>query len=334
MHSASARPATRRRFLGTTFAAGLGLGLAACGSDDDNKNAGAADPDAPWTFVDDRHKRVRLDRRPTRVVCLTDTTTAALWAAGLRPVGGADNGTGITTAAHVDFARARKISDKDGEIDPEALAALRPDLLIDAVQADGKLQAISTTPKLADLAPAVGLDVYRPVEQIVATADHLTTALGAELADGAAKARYAAAADALRRATRGNPELRVGFVFGMGADGVGVMNPRTWAVLKTVAALGVNLVRVPSGADNLYSRRISWERVGDIPADLLVWAVPDPLPTQRIWKAAPAVAAGQVWKPALPSWYAYTYDNFALLLSGLAEHVATARPGVGPGAGA
>jgi iron complex transport system substrate-binding protein len=329
--SSSPSELTRRRLLGAGVAAGLTLGLAACGGSNSTNNATTADdPDAPWAFTDDRHKRIRVGHRPARVVTLTDTVTAAVWAAGLRPIGAADSDAGINEAAHVDFTRTRKLVTKDGEINLEQLAALRPDLLIDAVQADGQLQAVSSTPNAARLAPVVGIDVYRPVEQILATSDRLTTALGAPLADAAAKRRYAAAAAKLRAATQANPRLRVGFVFGMGADNIGLMNPTTWAVLKTVAALGVNLLRVPAGKMNMYSQEISYERVTELPADLLIWAVPDPLPHAATWKAVPAVKADQVWQPQLPSWYAYTYDNFALLLDGLADHVRTARTGVGP----
>ncbi len=72
------------------------------------------------------------------------------------------------------------------------------------------------------------------------------------------------------------------------------------------------------------------EKASDLPADLLVWAVSDPLPTGRLWAQVPAVRAGQVWQPELASWYAYSWQNFAALLEGLADHVAGAQAGVGP----
>jgi hypothetical protein len=40
----------------------------------------------------------------------------------------------------------------------------------------------------------------------------------------------------------------------------------------------------------------------------------------------PAVKAGQLWQPSVGSWYAYSYANFASLLSGLADRIAVAKP--------
>lgn len=47
----------------------------------------------------------------------------------------------------------------------EALAEARPDLLIDAVQPEGTLHVAS---QLAEIAPVVGLNLYRPIETIAA----------------------------------------------------------------------------------------------------------------------------------------------------------------------
>ena len=53
------------------------------------------------------------------------------------------------------------------------------------------------------------------------------------------------------------------------------------------------------------------------------------MPTSRLCAQVPAVKAGQVWQPELPSWYAYSWQNFAVLLDGLADHVAAAKAAVG-----
>lgn len=161
------------------------------------------------------------------------------------------------------------------------------------------LQVASELTQLGDLAPIVGLSTYRPVEQIAATADRLTGSLGTTPTDTDARAAYEAASSRLAAAITAKRELRVGFLFGIDTTTIGVMNPRTWAVLKTVSALGLNLVPVPDTADNTYSLAVSLEKVSDLPADLLVWAVADPVPTGKVWEQVSAVRAGQLWQPDL-----------------------------------
>ncbi|WP_329556741.1 ABC transporter substrate-binding protein [Streptomyces sp. NBC_00696] len=308
---------------------GLGMAaLAACGSEDSTSNS--ASGKTSWAFTDDRGKTVRLAGRPRRIAFLTDTVGAALWASGLQPVAATDSGQGIVPAVRPDWSGVAKIYSADKGVRLEALAQARPDLLIDAVQPDGTLQVASQLPEISKIAPVVGLSMYRPIETIASTADRLTHSLGVDLTDTAAKAGYLRAQAELKTALDANPDLRVGFVFGIDKNTVGVMNPKTWAVLKTASALGMDLVPVPGGADNTYSQALSWENVPSIPADLLVWAVADPLPDNPLWKRAPAVRAGQFWKPDLASWYAYSWSNFTVLLDGLATHVRSARAGVGP----
>lgn len=317
---------TRRRFLGAGLSGAALLGLGATGTGE----AGAATSPG-WTFTDDRGRRVHLATRPTRIACLTDTTTAALWATGLRPVAATDSHQGIDEAVGITFSGVRDLgTGLEGDIDVEALAAARPDLLVDTLQPDGSLQTVSGVHQVADIAPVVALDMYHPVQRIAATAERLTASTGAPVTDRAAKARFGTAMHTLYRAIEANPHLRVAFVFDIGTSEIGVMNPVTWPILQTVQGLGLQLVPVDGGADNLYSRAVSWELAPKVPADLVIWAVSDPLPTNPAWKAMPAVRAGQWWKPDIASWYAYSYGNYASLLSSLAARVRHARPGVGP----
>ncbi|MCS0605559.1 ABC transporter substrate-binding protein [Streptomyces sp. LP11] len=319
---------TRRGLLAGGLGAAALFGLSACGSDDSSSSGGSGGE--AWSFTDDRGRTVRLSRRPKRIAFLTDTVGASLWAAGLHPVAATDSGQGIVKAVGPDWSGVAKIYSADKGVRLEALAQARPDLLIDAVQPDGTLQVASQLPEVSKIAPVVGLSTYRSIERIAGTADRLTRSLGGRLTDSAAKERYQQAGSRLRKAVAANRDLRVGFVFGIDKNTIGVMNPDTWAVLKTVSALGMRLLPVPGGKDNTYSQAVSWENVPSLPADLLVWAVSDPLPDNPLWKRAPAVRAGQLWKPELASWYAYSWENFTVLLDGLATHVHSARAGVGP----
>ncbi|MFJ6737913.1 ABC transporter substrate-binding protein [Streptomyces sp. NPDC091279] len=320
---------SRRGLLAGGGALAATAGLAACGSGG-SAAAGGASGSGAWSFTDDRGKTVRLAKRPRRIAVLTDTVGAALWAAGLRPVAATDSGQGIVTAVGLTWDGVAKIYSADQGVELEALAQARPDLLIDALQPDGTLQVSSRLAAIGKIAPVVGLSMYRPIEEIARTADRLTRSIGTDLTDTAAKAGYERASGALKKAVAANPDLRVGFVFDIDKNTVGVMNAKTWGVLRTVDALGMRLVQVPGGSAHTYSQAVSWENVPSIPADLLVWAVASPLPTNPLWKRTPAVRAGQVWQPKLASWYAYSWANFSVLLDGLATHVHAARPGVGP----
>jgi iron complex transport system substrate-binding protein len=329
---------TRRRLLTTSAGSVAGVGLAgllaACGSSSSEAGGSASSSGASgaWSFTDDRGVTVKLAARPKRVAFLTDTVTAALWAAGLHPVAAFVGNPSIAGSVGLTLSKQGivQIGGTDFELNLEALVGAEPDLLVDALQPDGTLQTASQNAQVKQVAPIVGINMYKPIEHIVASAENLTKAVGDELADASAKALYQAAAEKLRAAVKGNPGVRVGFVFDISETGLGVMNQKTWPVLQTVAALGVELVSVPQNSDNTYSEGVSWEKVPRIPADLLVWSVNDPLPTNPVWARVPAVAAGQLWKPDLASWYAYSYANFGTLLDGLATHMASARTGVGP----
>jgi iron complex transport system substrate-binding protein len=326
---------TRRRFLGglggVTVAAGLTAGLVGCSSGRSEATA-AATHGAGWRFTDDRGATVDLPTRPRRIAFLTDTVTSALWAAGLRPVAAFSSDDVTLRSVGLDLGKEgiTQIGSKDFQLNLEALVGTRPDLLIDAIQQDGTLQTAGTNAQVKQIAPIIGVNMYRSVEHIVGQAERLTSSLGEPLTDVSAKATYLAAAARLRAATRANPEIRVGFVFDISPSELGLMNPSTWAVLQTVAALGVRLVPVPASSSDTYSQGISWEKVPEIPADLLVWAVADPLPVNPLWSHVPAVRAGQLWEPDLASWYTYSYANFAGLLSGLAQRISAAKPGIGP----
>lgn len=319
---------TRRGFLAGTLSA-TAVGLAACASHQPDPGSAASSPTG-WSFTDDRGKVVDLPTPPSRIAFLTDTVGAALWAAGLHPVAATDSGQGIATAVGLHTGDGiTQLYSADKGVDVEKLTAAAPDLMIDAVQPDGTLQVASELPQLAELAPIIGLSTYLPVEQIAATADRLTTSLGTELSDTNAQVAYQTASDRLARAITTNADLRVGFVFSIDETTIGVMNPKTWAVLKTVQSLGLKLVPVPDTADNTYSQAVSLERAADLPADLLIWAVSDPMPTSKVWAQVPAVRSGQIWQPDLASWYAYSWDNFSALLDGLAQHVTAAKSGIG-----
>jgi iron complex transport system substrate-binding protein len=129
--------ATRRRFIGTLGAAGLGVVLAGC-ADDDPSGAGS-DADATRK-VEDYFGSVTVPARPKRIVSGDDQTTAALINLGVTPVASYFTGYAERPAYLGEAVTGVKdISDQEREgIVMEDALALDPDLLITIVGTDGE----------------------------------------------------------------------------------------------------------------------------------------------------------------------------------------------------
>jgi iron complex transport system substrate-binding protein len=281
-------------------------------------------PDGRWSYVDDRGTRVELPRRPRRIAFLADSVGATLWIAGLRPVA-ASHSHGrpdLAAAVGMDLTGVARLGCGDAERDLALLISTRPELLVDAVQPDGALQTASTSPRLAQVAPIVGVNMHLPAGDVVGQAARLGEALGMTPADASAKVAYERATHALRSAVAANPTPRVGFVSDASTVGLAVMDPDTSPVLQTVRSLGIRLAPIHTFSAN---RTIDWGAAASISADLLVCLGTGPLPTNAPWQQIPAVRAGQVCRPDIASCVAYGYAPTASLLDSLAAQVATAR---------
>jgi iron complex transport system substrate-binding protein len=260
-------------------------------------------PDGRWSYVDDRGTRVELPRRPQRIAFLADSVGATLWIAGLRPVAASHSHgrPNLAAAVGMDLTGVARLGCGDAERDLALLISTRPELLVDAVQPDGALQTASTSPRLAQVAPIVGVNMHLPAGDVVGQAARLGEALGMTPAD---------------------PTPRVGFVSDASTVGLAVMDPDTSPVLQTVRSLGIRLAPIHTFSAN---RTIDWGAAASISADLLVCLGTGPLPTNAPWQQIPAVRAGQVCRPDIASCVAYGYAPTASLLDSLAAQVATAR---------
>jgi iron-desferrioxamine transport system substrate-binding protein len=135
---------SRRRLLAATAALGALLGLPACGTDTEPAPA-AADPS--WNFRDARGEHVRLPRRPERIVAYVGVA-AVLWDYGVRPVGifgpqRRDDGSPDATVGNIDLATVGSTGDDYESVDYEALAVLRPDLIVTGMSGDKAMWVIS-----------------------------------------------------------------------------------------------------------------------------------------------------------------------------------------------
>ncbi|MFD2353695.1 hypothetical protein ACFSTC_37215 [Nonomuraea ferruginea] len=136
----------RRGFLAAAAGLAAAVTLAACGG----AGGTAAAPEAssapaaqPWTFTDDRGKKVDLDKTPSKVVAQVGAA-AALWDFGVRPVGvfgphKLQDGSKDPQVGNVDITKVTGLGNVWDEFNVEQYIALQPDLLVSSMYENGTL---------------------------------------------------------------------------------------------------------------------------------------------------------------------------------------------------
>ncbi|KNB49793.1 ABC transporter substrate-binding protein [Streptomyces caatingaensis] len=323
--AAALRGWSRRRLLG---AAATGAFAAL--------TAGCAVPRAPrpseparWTFRDDTGKVVTAPRRPRRIVAYS-TAAATLWDYGIHAVGvyGAlqtrGGGADPTVLGAVDLGRVAVLGRTWGQINLEVFGGLSPDLVVDPLQFGGHHIDANALGVVGELAPVASVEIYSSgIRTSVRRSAELARALGADGFDGrrrefeAARARLAKVAAARR-------DVSVLFA-SADPDGLRIAR-RGWPVIGDLESLGVS-ARVPDRGESVFMEKVSWENADRRPADLILLDVRtsslqrDQLRANRVWRALPAVRAGQTgtWNPEpVLSYRAMTgvYDELARTLAG------------------
>ncbi|MEU5781029.1 ABC transporter substrate-binding protein [Micromonospora lupini] len=336
----SARRLSRRGLLAAGGAATLAALLAGCGKDDAAKPAGSGNASGPWSFTDDRNKKIEAATRPARVVAFTGVA-AALVDFGLdkqlvgvfgetkRADGTADPQAGALNVETVEI-----LGNVWGEFSLEKYAALRPELLVTHMYDPDALWYVpdESKDKILPLAPSVAITTARvpmtkPIERYAALAESLGADLSAKKVTDA-KARFDAAADAVRQAVKANPGIKVMACSGS-PDLFYVSNPKVSTDLMYFAELGVDIV-VPTKLEaGDYFEALSWENAGKFPADLVLLdnrstaLQPKDLAAKPTWQQLPAVKANQVtpWD-AVPR---FSYAGSAPLLENLATAIRNAK---------
>ncbi|GAA1285361.1 siderophore-binding protein DesE [Pseudonocardia aurantiaca] len=334
----SARRLSRRRLLAAGGAATLVALLAGCGRD--SAVPAASGSTGPWTFTDDRDQKVSTGNRPSRLVAFTGVA-AALVDFGLdKQIVGVfgetkrADGTADPQAGDLNVGSVEILGNVWGEFNLEKYAALRPDLLVTHMYDPGELWYVPDESKdqILPLAPSVAVTTARvPMTRPIERYAQLAQALGADLSAKKvtdAKARFEAAAEAVRQAVTANPGIRVMAASGS-PDLFYVSNPKVSTDLMYFAELGVDMV-VPTELEaGDYFEALSWENAGDFPADLILLdnrstaLQPTDLAAKPTWQQLPAVKAGQVtpWD-AVPR---FSYAGSAPLLENLAKAIQSAR---------
>lgn len=315
--------ALTRRALLAGSAAGL-LGLAACGSGGAKAATGKR-----FAWTDARGKELDLASRPTHVVAQS-SAAASLLDAGY-PVKGVYGELGTTggklnyQAGRLDLAKLTVIGKTYGEFAMEKFASVQPDLLIDMCW-DGKTLwyvPANDLKQVESLSPTLGIrSVGYDLEQIIGEFVKLAAALGADTGGSdirKAKAAYQKATAQLTKAV--DPKLRV-LVMSGDEKTAYLTDPRQSPDLAQLTKLGVRLVDVKAPGNDTFLQ-VSWERIADYPADVILFDARVPQPTAATWKDLPAVRAGQAhaWHPAAP----FSYRAYAPIYSTIAGWLSAAR---------
>ena len=306
------RRALVRRGLGLALSAGAGASLLMYRQTATLAQAtSVASPESGWSFTDDRGVTVTLPEMPTRVLAQINAA-ATLWDFGVRPLGiwgpaRTSDGEPHSNAGRVDLDTVTSVTEGWDEPDLERFLALDPDLIVSTtwdpaypdlwgIYPEGaQAQVDEIAPSAAILVQGVTLD------ELIGRFGELAAALGADLETpemDAARAAYAASQERLAAAIAAKPGLRVLFCGGY-EEALWTSSDTDRPDLGLFADLGMSIVTITEGEPY---NDVSWEQVGKIPADLIVFdaRVDTGYPTleETIEKAPtfaqhPALVAGQ-----------------------------------------
>jgi ABC-type Fe3+-hydroxamate transport system substrate-binding protein len=316
---------TRREIVLAGTALALGIGLAGCGGDD-----GAA-PGGARSVVDDAGRRVDVPLDAARIVGGHDGVAARALAQGVPLIAIATRGgridEGITAYFEVDGLE--RLGDPY-ELSIEAVAALRPDLILHEAFRDEPGLPPDQVARLEEIAPVLLLDNFLPLERAVARADELFGPL-ATVDLGAERARFERALDALRRVLGERwREVTAAMIFALGGGNMNVSGPTDLPVTDVLDRMGVRwsrLTRIAAregGGGTWYD--VPLERIPDLAGDLLVVDERDgSLAGNPLYENLPAVRAGQVVRLDR-GYFGRHYPNYIAVAEKLAEAVGAIRP--------
>ncbi|GHE55786.1 ABC transporter substrate-binding protein [Streptomyces longispororuber] len=336
---------TRRGLLAAGGALGLTAVLAACGDEkaDKSKGGGSGKDGGPWSFEDDRGTTAKKDTTPKNIVAFTGVA-AALYDYGIEVKGvfgptKTKDGKPDVQAGDMDISKVTILGNAWDQFNIEKYVGLRPDVLISTMFDDqGTLWYVpeASKDKILKLAPSVGISVYdrqmtKPLERLLALAESLGADVKADKVV-AAKKRFEAAAERLRKAAKARPEIKV-LVGSASADIFYVSGSNLSADLEYFKSLGVNLVEPPAKAlkeSGGWFENLSWENVDKYEADVIMMdnrtsaLQPEGLAEQKpTWGKLPAVKAGQVIPRVTEP--IYSYAKCAPILEDLAKAIEKAK---------
>ncbi|GIH94457.1 ABC transporter substrate-binding protein [Planobispora siamensis] len=331
---------SRRGFL----AAGLGatlLTLTACGQGEQTAApAGTASSSAPaagpWSFTDDRGKKLELPKRPERIVAQIGAA-AVLWDFGVRPIAvfgphKLQDGSKDPQIGAVDLSQVQTLGNVWDEFNVEKYISLQPELLVSGMYNGNTLWYVpeKSTATIEQVAPTLGVKLYgRTIPELIAKYGEVAASLGADLNAPAvteAKAKFEAASKAL--VTPEAKQLKI-LVMAGGPESLWVAHFKDHIDVGYMKELGLDVV-VPEKVDEAgYWETLSWENADKYEADvILADARAQSMKVEEMKKKPtfaklPAVKAGQVYP-----WRAeqrYSYQGYVEMLEELSANLAKAK---------
>ncbi len=321
---------TRRRFMTASSGAAIAGLLASCGADSDEESSGASGDGFPVT-VAGALGTIELTERPERVVAigvLRDTDIAV--ALGVIPVG-------ATTAASL-FPEgmtpwvAEKLGSQqrpqllnDAATDFEAIAALRPDLILatDSYSLEQDYELLSKIAPALSYKTGIGADTWQSM------AMHIAPALGRT--HEAAKL-VMSVEQQITEARKRNPEFE-GKTFTAGpalSDGtIYTINSTEDAAVALYAQLGLVLspkvIDLPASATPGRAQ-VSMEQIDVLDADVMILTFTSDTDRERfeaqpLFQALPAVQRGSYVAGTYDTSLAFAFPSVLSIPYGLAKTV-------------
>ncbi|MGV9302855.1 ABC transporter substrate-binding protein [Nonomuraea sp. NPDC003727] len=321
---------SRRGLLAAAAGLGAALALAACGGESASAPAAPAQASAaaaPFTYTDDRGRKIDLPKTPARIVAQVGSA-AALWDFGVKPIAvfgphKLSNGERDPQVGNVDITKVTGLGNVWDEFNVEQYIGLQPELLVSSMYLKDTLWYVPEKSKdtIEKVAPTAGVMLTgRNATEVIAKYGDLAAKLGADLAAPEitqARARYEAELEALRKlAAKG---LTIELVSGS-PDAMYVSTPEMVPDFKLLSDAGLDIVKPKVDAQG-YFESLSWENADKYKADVILFDSRtqalglEEMKKKPTFAKLPAVAKGQIY----PMWVEtpYSYQKWADLLEGL-----------------
>ncbi|MBB2911497.1 iron complex transport system substrate-binding protein [Streptosporangium becharense] len=332
---------SRRGFLAVAGGAGALLALAACGQAapapaapgaGSSAGSSSAAPAGPWTFTDDRGKKIDLPRRPARVVAQVGSA-AALWDFGVRPIAifgphRLKSGERDPQVGNVDITKVTGLGNVWDEFNVEQYISLQPELLVSSMYVKGTLWYVPEKSKdtIEQVAPTAGIMLTgQSATQVIEKYAELARSLGADLDApevSSARTRFEAANGELKKISETG--LKVLMMSG-GPDTMWVVNPPEYPDIKHLTETGLDVVTPDKVDDGGFFQSLSWENADKYDADVILYdSRTQALKLEEMMKKPtfaklPAVRAGHVypWRAEAP----FSYQGYADYLEELVANL-------------
>lgn len=316
------------------------LALSACGGSDDAATPGNGDAAGTRTFVDVRGEPIEVPADPQRIVAIHDGNGGVqVLELGHELVGFPTRGGEFSVdgpEGAFDIGDAAPVGETY-EPNIEAIAALDPDLIVGEGYAGAGMDANmgeGVEERLREIAPTVYIDVFRPVDEVMADFGEL---LGPEAAARAEELQgeYTAALEGYQEQLANVEGLSAVFVQHKPDASVNLNGATATPATTILTTLGVPQPPITAAADEGdnggFLSGISVERIPELSADVILsehaqgHEFSGDHTDSTLWLQLPAVQADQV-VPADDTWYSTSFASYLHVLEQVGPALVAADP--------